>query len=111
MREGMMQSLFRSGIIVALAILFPALALAQTSDAPRTPWGDPDLGGVWDYWTFTPLERPEDLADRDTLTVEEAAAVAQEANEAAWPGIWPRPPGIPARTARPSGRTEPARRR
>ena len=95
MREGMMQSLFRSGIIVALAILFPALALAQTSDAPRTPWGDPDLGGVWDYWTFTPLERPEDLADRDTLTVEEAAAVAQEANEAALARDLAAPPGDP----------------
>ncbi len=95
MREGMMQSLFRSGVIVALAILFPALALAQTSDAPRTPWGDPDLGGVWDYWTFTPLERPEDLADRDTLTVEEAAAVAQEANEAALARDLAAPPGDP----------------
>src|SRR2546423_963739 len=25
---------------------------------PRTPWGHPDLQGVWDYRTITPLERP-----------------------------------------------------
>ena len=24
----------------------------------KTPWGDPDLQGVWDYKTITPLERP-----------------------------------------------------
>ena len=45
---------------------------------PRTPWGDPDLRGIWDYWTFTPLERPAEFADRDLLTAEEAAVVAQQ---------------------------------
>ena len=25
--------------------------------APRTSWGHPDLQGVWDYRTITPLER------------------------------------------------------
>ena len=91
----MARSLVRRVLIVALAMLFPALASAQTSEAPRTPWGDPDLGGVWDYWTFTPLERPEELADRDTLTAEEAAAVAQEANEAALARDLAAPPGDP----------------
>ena len=51
--------------------------------APRTPWGDPDLRGVWDYWTFTPLERPDEFAGKDALTEEEAAVVAQESREAA----------------------------
>ena len=26
--------------------------------APRTPWGDPDLRGVWHLATYTPLQRP-----------------------------------------------------
>ena len=55
----------------------------ETWTAPRTPWGDPDLQGVWDYWTFTPLERPDELAEKDVLTEEEVALVAAESREAA----------------------------
>ncbi len=85
----------RPALIMTLAVLLPAAAVAQSTDAPRTAWGDPDLGGVWDYWTFTPLERPEELADRATLTVEEAAVVAQEANAEALARDLAAPPGSP----------------
>ena len=62
--------------LVAGLALSPALASGQTgADGLRTPWGDPDLQGVWDYWTFTPLERPEEFGERGELTAEEAAAV------------------------------------
>jgi hypothetical protein len=40
---------------------------------PRTPDGQPDLQGVWDYRTVTPLERPDDLAGKAVLTDAEAA--------------------------------------
>ena len=89
------QSPIRPALILVLAVLLPVASLAQTSDEPRTPWGDPDLGGVWDYWTFTPLERPEELADRATLSAEEAAVVAQEANAAALARDLAAPPGDP----------------
>ena len=52
--------------------------IAEQSQVARTAWGDPDLQGVWDYWTFTPLERPEEFAGRDALTDEEAAIVGQQ---------------------------------
>ena len=91
----MTQSRIRFALIMTLAVLLPAAAVAQSTDAPRTEWGDPDLGGVWDYWTFTPLERPEELADRATLTVEEAAVVAQEANAEALARDLAAPPGSP----------------
>ena len=88
---------FVIGVVIAAAALlwFPAAAPAQAPEAPRTAWGDPDLGGVWDYWTFTPLERPEEFADRATLTAEEAAAVAAEANAAALARDLAAPPGDP----------------
>ena len=42
-------------------------------ETPRTPWGAPDLQGVWDYRTATPLQRPTEFGDRATLTAEEVA--------------------------------------
>ena len=69
-----------AALVVGLS-LTPALAAGQTgAEGPRTPWGDPDLQGVWDYWTFTPLERPDEFAGRGELTAEEAAVVAQQSN-------------------------------
>src|SRR5262245_16318392 len=44
---------------------------ASTPSVPRTPWGQPDLQGVWTNSTTTPLERPADLAEKAVLTEEE----------------------------------------
>ncbi|MEE2792541.1 MAG: hypothetical protein VX453_12960 [Acidobacteriota bacterium] len=75
----------RSGLSALRPLLFaivgsvalPALTMAQ--DAPETPWGAPDLQGVWDFRTITPLQRPEDLGDKAFLTEEEAAQREQGA--------------------------------
>ena len=37
-----------------------------------TPWGHPDLQGIWTNSTITPLERPAAFAGREFLTEEEA---------------------------------------
>ena len=53
--------------VIAVVALAPLVAAAQSTDqtaAPRTSWGAPDLGGVWDFRTTTPLERPDELAAR-----------------------------------------------
>ncbi len=53
------------------------LALFSVScfvQAKQTPWGDPHIEGLWDYRTLTPLERPDEFADKATLTPAEAAA-------------------------------------
>ena len=64
---------------VAVAFLSPAAAPSAGQDAaPRTPWGHPDLQGVWDFRTITPLERPAELAAREFLTAEEAASLEQD---------------------------------
>ena len=64
------------GIVGALSLgPDPAVAQPETaSSAPRMPWGAPDLEGVWDFRTITPLERPAELAGRARLTNEEAAS-------------------------------------
>src|ERR1700681_2270509 len=54
-------------------------AARHQARTPRTPWGDPDLQGVWDYKTITPLERPQNLAGREFLTTDEASPLEARA--------------------------------
>lgn len=54
-------------------------ARAGASVVPRTAWGHPDLQGVWDFRTVTPLERPKELAGKAVLTEEEAAEFERQA--------------------------------
>ena len=68
-------------VIAALVAAVGLSAPAAAQDAPRTGWGAPDLQGVWDFRTITPLERPERLGDRAFLTEEEAANLEQEVVE------------------------------
>ncbi|RPH58226.1 MAG: hypothetical protein EHM89_12735 [Acidobacteria bacterium] len=45
---------------------------------PRTADNQPDLQGVWDFGTLTPLERPAALGDKQVFSDEEAAAFQKE---------------------------------
>ncbi|MXY26439.1 MAG: hypothetical protein F4Y45_18200 [Acidobacteria bacterium] len=68
-------------VCAALLLALAPAALAQSGnggETPRTPDGHPDISGVWDFRTVTPLERPEQFADKEFLTEEEAAAYEQE---------------------------------
>ena len=63
--------------LVTVVLLLPLSSAAQVtgdSGVPRTPWGVPDLQGIWDNRTITPLERPRQFAGQETLTAAEAAA-------------------------------------
>lgn len=51
-----------------------AVALTGQSTVPRTPDGRPDLQGIWDYSTMTPLERPKEFARKKFFTRSEAEA-------------------------------------
>ena len=70
-------------VVVVLVILWlaPAPVTGQSPAADpttfRTPWGDPDLQGIWSYATITTLERPAALEGREFLTPEEVAAQNQ----------------------------------
>jgi hypothetical protein len=48
---------------------------------PRTPEGRPDLQGVWDFRSATPLERPRELDDQEFLDDQTVAAVERRAAE------------------------------
>ena len=52
----------------------------------RTPWGHPDLQGIWNSKTTTPLERPVEYAGREFLTDAEAAELESRARQASQEG-------------------------
>jgi hypothetical protein len=56
-------------------------AAAKTPPAFRTAHGDPDLQGVWNFATATPMERPGELAGRERLTAQEASEFEHEIRE------------------------------
>jgi hypothetical protein len=67
---------------MALLGLFPMSVAAQTEaepwSLPRTAAGLPDLNGVWDFRTITPMQRPEGLEEKAMLTEEEAATLEEK---------------------------------
>ena len=86
-------------VAIAVALLSPAPAAAQAMKAApkaaaakpvaktgaraalRTPWGDPDLQGIWDFATLTPMERPSELAGKQVLSEQEAAEFEKQTLE------------------------------
>jgi len=74
MRHRILTSLSVS--VVTLLSIAAGSVGAQT--IPRTSWGQPDLQGIWDFRTITPLERPRSLSDQEFLSAEEAANLEQE---------------------------------
>ena len=50
----------RKLIVVIALVLTVVPVAAQKWTPPRTPWGDPDLQGLWPSWQLlsVPLERP-----------------------------------------------------
>jgi hypothetical protein len=65
------------------AILVVALTLPLAGQTPRhTPWGDPDLQGLWTNATITPFERPAELSGKPVLSEQEAAEYEKRTNQA-----------------------------
>jgi len=79
----------------------PAVKSAKTASqwtVPRTPWGDPDLQGLWPSIDMqgTPYERPEELAGKAVLGDDEFAARSK--TQSARPRGWGEQ-GVPSRQA------------
>jgi hypothetical protein len=69
-------------LLTTVAAQGPAAAPARSAAAgkatPRTPWGDPDIQGLYNTAWLTPFERPTQVA-RDALSEQEARALEQQA--------------------------------
>ena len=69
--------------VLAVVTLMPRHPAAQgKASAPsRTPDGKPNFAGNYSFSTVTPLQRPDALAGKATLTDEEAAAFEADENK------------------------------
>jgi len=57
----------------------PKAAPARAFVPPKTPWGEPDLQGLYSNKTITPLERPAQFANERELTDEQIADLESRA--------------------------------
>src|ERR1700758_156824 len=74
--------------VMILLVLIAGLAIAQAPKAagtakkwtpPHTPWGDPDLQGIWSNSTITPIERPKELGEKEFLTDDQETELEKRA--------------------------------
>jgi hypothetical protein len=84
-----------------------AAAKAPAYKVPMTPWGHPDLQGVWDYRSITPLERNPRYGDRQFYT--DAEVKELEANAAKRMDEPPPEDGSATGTIHPTYWTDPGR--
>ena len=65
-----------AGVAVERVPTIDITTMVTEYTVPRTPWGTPDLQGIWtgDAAYGIPLERPDDYTGDEVLTEEEAAA-------------------------------------
>ena len=66
-------------LLAPVAVAGQAPTQAVDTSTPRTSSGAPDLQGIWNHGTATPLERSEEHAGREFLTNEEIAEVNRNA--------------------------------
>jgi hypothetical protein len=57
----------------------PAASVSAPTAALKTPWGEPDLQGIWTEETDTPLQRPPKYADQEFFTPEQRQVAAGRA--------------------------------
>jgi hypothetical protein len=56
----------------ALTTLLLLAPLAVQAQQAKTAWGEPDIAGAYSEFTLAPLERPEELGNKEFFTPEEA---------------------------------------
>ncbi len=70
------------GVVVVVGALAASVqpwgTASAEGDGPRTPWGEPDLQGIWTNEFDTPLQRAARYATREFFTEEERAGLDSE---------------------------------
>src|SRR5215470_2857414 len=68
-----------AGAVISVLILpTQAQTPAETGQPLKTPWGDPDLQGIWTDEFDTPLQRPAKYANQEFFTEAQREELDQE---------------------------------
>jgi hypothetical protein len=67
-----------AGVTQTAAQTLPASGGAAPPAMLKTPWGEPDLQGIWMEETDTPLQRPARFADQEFFTAAQRAELDME---------------------------------
>ncbi len=73
-------------LIFSMLTAFSGYGLAQAGgdyEAPRTEYGQPDLQGVWNFSSNTPMQRPTQYGNQEFLTEEQIQAAITRQEQAA----------------------------
>ena len=80
MRKTLSNSMMAVAFATAIAVFPATIASAQAPATPpapvadlQTPWGEPDLQGIWTDETDTPLQRPARFANQQFFTATQRA--------------------------------------
>src|SRR5579862_8257249 len=79
MKRQLLTSMGSLSVVIAAALLAPASAAEPAGAVPRLADGHPDLQGVWDYRTITPMQRPLELGNKEFFDSDEEAAAWEQA--------------------------------
>jgi hypothetical protein len=63
--------------IAPTSALTSAASVAVPTAAIKTPWGEPDLQGIWKDEFDTPLQRPAKYADQEFFTEAQRAELGK----------------------------------
>jgi hypothetical protein len=85
MSRRLIQALGVAAVLLAVVLLLKfaraAVAARAGAGAVMTPWGEPDLQGIWTRNSDEPLQRPARYKDRAFLTDEERAELNKKIAE------------------------------
>src|SRR5262245_27489374 len=78
MRIVVIAAAFIGSVIATSSTRTPAQAPTASLPALKTPWGEPDLQGIWTYESDTPLQRLAKYAGQEFFTEEQRAELDRE---------------------------------
>src|SRR5262245_53709965 len=78
MRIRHLKAIGPSAAVLSMVVFLNPAATAQNQTIPKTPWGEPDLQGIWTDETDTPLQRPARFANQEFFTEEQRAEIDQQ---------------------------------
>src|ERR1700688_4240808 len=69
------------GAVFAVSITWASAQAPATSVTLKTPWGEPDLQGIWTDEFDTPFQRPAKYADQELFTEAQREELDKERTE------------------------------